>query len=288
MGKKSTRSPDSSAQYIARTDGFFIALAAIAALLTAFASQVVGADELVLKTIELKHRSGADVLDVVKPLLDADSRISADGNQLIIRADSSTLEHVETLVAEIDRVPRRLLVTVEHYTERSVTVRGPLESEPSATASPRTQVRHSGDRDNRNLVQQLQMLEGQEAFIRTGKQIPLKERSLLLLGANVGIAEQIDYRDVTSGFVVSVHLLGEEVLVDIAPFEQFAIDERDEKEISLQNMASRVRARLDEWIELSRVAQEIPPKPGAIVRSTTRRDDESHRVRLKISALTTP
>src|SRR5258706_7610217 len=66
----------------------------------------------VLEVIPLKYRTAEQVMPVLKPLLDKNGSMSGMQNQLIIRTTPANLSDLKQVLASIDTMPRRLVITV--------------------------------------------------------------------------------------------------------------------------------------------------------------------------------
>lgn len=65
-----------------------------------------------LEIINLKHRSAAELLPIIRPLLGSDEMVSGMNYQLILRASPRNIEQIKALLDSIDTMPRRLKITV--------------------------------------------------------------------------------------------------------------------------------------------------------------------------------
>ena len=81
-------------------------------LLTALLQVPAYAQNTVIEVVPLKHRTAEQVIPVLKPLVDPEGSISGFQNQLIIRAPPAGLAHLKQVLATLDTMPRRLMITV--------------------------------------------------------------------------------------------------------------------------------------------------------------------------------
>src|SRR5688572_2020359 len=65
-----------------------------------------------LEVIPLKYRTADQLIPVLKPLLDPQGSISGMQNQLIIRTTPRNLAELKRVLATLDTMPRRLMITV--------------------------------------------------------------------------------------------------------------------------------------------------------------------------------
>src|SRR5688572_11767150 len=70
------------------------------------------ASSAALEVIPLKYRTADQLIPVLKPLLDPQGSISGMQNQLIIRTTPRNLAELKRVLATLDTMPRRLMITV--------------------------------------------------------------------------------------------------------------------------------------------------------------------------------
>jgi type II secretory pathway component GspD/PulD (secretin) len=220
-----------------------LAIALVLAVLAAGSGLVLAAD-LQIRVIELKHRSADDLIPVVRPLLGIDGAVSGDGQRLIVRDESATLDDIERVVRAIDVPRRNLRITVRQTTAEDVRRGG---AGPSQEGGARIVRRYSTGQGA--FEQHLQVLDGETAYIEIGKSIPDTTLFVELAGPHLQLAQGVVYREVTTGFAVSPRLHGEEVELAISPRLSFVTD-RGMQIVEFHEMASRVRVRLGEWVDI--------------------------------------
>jgi len=114
---------------------------ALPALLLAFAAGA--AAQGTLEVIPLRHRSAAEVIPALQPLLEPGGTLSGQSYQLFVRTSPANLADLKRVLDRIDVAPRRLRVSVRFEA--------------------------AGDSRNGSVDQQLQVLEGGAAYIATGE-----------------------------------------------------------------------------------------------------------------------
>lgn len=249
------------------------------------------AAETSITVINLHHRPAEEMIPLLQPLAGKDGTITGRGMQLIVRATPATLADIEAVLAELDRAPRRLLVTVQQLSASAAQledwdaggqIRADSETEPRAQASVR--VYGTSDRDEGTLVQQIQVVEGHEAYIAVGSDIPLEEREAVATFGGVMSRESTEYRAVRSGFIVLPRVSGETVTVSVQPQRQ---QERRESSgrIRVQEAATTVSGKLGAWMEMGGTSHELQREGRAVLGSTERAEQRQHRIRLKVDLL---
>ena len=110
--------------------------------------------------------------------------------------------------------------------------------------------------DNDRSTQQVQVLEGNEAFIRIGRSVPVFDRRGVWDGVGGRAVERgvdaIDYRDILTGFHARPRVAGEIVTVEISP-QRDTPARGPSGSMNVQQLSTTVSGRLGEWIELGGV-----------------------------------
>jgi len=276
--------PGSSRGAPRRPAGLAIALCALLAGLTGS----VCAQALVLEVHALRYRTAEQVLPVIAPLVASPGSVSGLQNQLVVRAPAQTQADVRAVLERIDTAPRRLLVSVRHDdTARSqasgVTAQGQAVLGRTSGGSLDLRVQDTRASAADQGIQQIQVLEGQPAVIRSGQSTPVPVRQTIR-GADgvVRVVETIDYRDTGSSVQVLPRLAGEQVVLDILP-------ERAEPArgagVAVQRLSTQVSGRLGEWIELGGVTRDASAQQSTLLGSTTRSGQESRRTWVRVEEL---
>ena len=210
-------------------------------------------------------------------------------NKLIVRATPSRMKEVKQVIAGLDTQPRNLMITVRQNVARDV-----LEEEASvygSAGSSRSRVRlpessteggvaveagggrnrvggkivSTRDIEDSRDTQRIQVLEGNQAFIRVGQSVPYTTQTVIQNGRHVTVTEGTSYRDVTSGFYVVPRVNGEQVTLDISPQRNTV---GNSGAVNIQQAATTLAGRLGEWIELGGVGGQSAGSGSGTVYST--------------------
>ena len=175
------------------------------------------ADQATLEIIALKHRSAGELLPVIKPLLHADESVSALDSRLIIRAQPATLRDIHALLDQLDRPLRRLLLTVQYVSAAAANrdetrINAEVNAtEDSANTGARVRVLSTRSRADGDLQQQVQVIEGGEAFIDVGKLLPYNNYRIETDRGDLSFEQHTEYLKTGSGFYARPRLNGEHV-----------------------------------------------------------------------------
>lgn len=265
------------------------------------------AEETVLEVLTLQYRSAEEILPVVRPFVERQGAVSAMNNRLIVRATPANLAELRRLLADLDRAPRRLLITVRQggdFSEEGsrASVSGEIgggrgrivlpedKSDKGAAAEYRQGDSALGARvyGTRTLeaggeTQQVQVLEGRSAYIQVGSTIPVPQRQTVISGGKVVVYDTTAYQDATRGFYVLPRLSGDTVTLEINPRRNTPGSRPGE--IKVQQIGTVVSGRLGEWLEVGGIDRESRSESGGTVYSTRSLSADRRRVLLKVEEL---
>ncbi len=247
-------------------------LGILAGLLLAVAAR---ADLTTLETIELRYRTAAEVLPVVEPLVRAHGTVTGSQNLLILRTTPSNLAEIRQVVEAVDRMPRRLRITVLHNVDRGTRERllaagGRVSFEGVAVEVPAPSGRRGanveigrGDDflrgrgleqeavESKRRTQQVHTLEGSPAFIVTGQSWPPGEPRVVRTPYGERVEQTTAYRDLAAGFYVLPRVSGERVTLEVSYRREGA----SRGSAELAQASTVVTGRLGDWIGLGAAAQ---------------------------------
>lgn len=242
-------------------------------------------------------RAALPVAALIKPLLSEGSVASALGHTLVIRARPETLAEVKLLIDRLDAPVRTLRVSVRHGRERAHQATGTSvwssragrahsrvpalggfgvgdtsPRKPDANANVRVYSTHS--RASSNDFSSVQVLDGGEAFVSTGKDLPVQTSAMVSDGDVRVAGESIAYRKVATGFFVRPRLVASdaEVLMQIAP--SWAVLESSPARaprmpvIRQQSVVTTVRGPVGEWLALAANGRARAAPGNALVHSS--------------------
>lgn len=269
------------------------------ALLVLFLASSIAAQSAI-EIIELRYRSADELLPVLRPLVEPDGSINAAQNKLIIRTSPQNLGELRKLVSQLDTAPRQLLVTVRQDSSRDsttraagvsgrgqfgdVTVTAPPTVDPSlpgvGVAGSRGGVELRGGRRDSEVTdggdQQLRVMDGREAVIYVGQEVPYTTRSV---GPGGVVTTHTELRSVLTGFVVRPRVQGDRVTLDVSP-QQENLDPGSGGSVNVSRLSTSISGQIGEWIDLGAVTQQgTVERSGNLSRSTT---DSSNRQQVMV------
>lgn len=270
--------------------------------LTLFAA-TAAADSI--EVIELRNRPAADLIPVIRPMLDAGGSLTGQGFQLIVRSNPGNLEQIRHLVNALDTAPEQLLISVFQGTERdlrALAMSGGLRYENDhvegsagdhSSQQRGAGIRYSTDgtsvtartlatrgRLSDNPIHQLRVTSGSEGYVETGQSIPYFSGSVWRGPRGTSVESAVDYKDVTTGFYVLPRVRGEHVTLEISPHKN-AVSQTRAGAIDTQRATTTVSGPLGEWLQIGGVTEQVERSGSGIgnIASTGSRTNASIWIR---------
>ena len=205
-----------------------------------------------LEVIDLHFRTAQDVIPVLQPLLGPGEALTGSDYKLFVRASPTTMKQLRSVLEQLDRKPRQLLVSVRRGSQGSVERKAAAANVELGTRGAQGSVIATDDsasRDQGN-VASVQVIEGNSALISTGQSVPLITTVAGGVGRRTWAASSTSYRDLTSGFMVTPRVSGDRVTLDI---EQQNQQPGANSSIQTQSLSTQIQGALNEWISLGGV-----------------------------------
>jgi hypothetical protein len=256
----------------------FHTLHTLTALVLLLTASLAFSGDTTLEIIQLKHRSAQDIIPFIKPILEQGDMVTGSGYQLIVRARMDNLIRIQEIIQRLDTAPKRLLISVKQV---STAILREIQQEAKARISnqesrARVRIYQTQGNGQDNTMQQIQVLEGNSAYIRIGHSIPVGERNITAGPGGTVIQESIRYKDLTTGFYVAPRVSGTEVTLYINP-HKFSRSREHGGVINLQEAQTTLRGPLGEWLLVAGSGMEEQQQgTGYIYRTQKRGAQEGH------------
>jgi len=252
-----------------------------------------------IEIIELHSRTSAEILPIIEPFAGSDGSITGTGRSLIIKASPERMTEIKRLLADLDRPPKRLLITVGNDNDRTHSSSGYRASADIKTGnsqiginspgypvdSSRAQVQLHDRRSSTTQSSQqfVQAMEGRSAYISSGLSVPLKTTERYYGGAVPYQRSTTQYQDVTRGFYVIPRINGDIVTLEIAqhddqPGRKYGV-------IETQRVDTVVSGRLGDWIDLGGMNTTQTAHQGGLGQSVNSRQDQLRGIQVKVECL---
>jgi len=219
------------------------------------------------EVVELQHRDAEQLIPLIEPLLDDETRLTGDDFRLVIRGTPERVLQVRELLETLDSPLRDLWVSVRQ-----------AHGEQDAGTSSR--IHRTRDRDAETF--QVRVLEGQSALVRTGT---ASERALagVVLVPWRGVVHVGGTRlEMQQGFRIRARIQGDgRVRIDISEVHQQQRVAGGDR-ADAQRFATVVTGEMGDWIDIGPVL----PDPAASDRHTRatapRRGQDAFRVQVRV------
>jgi hypothetical protein len=269
-------------------------------------SGTVQADSQKTEVIPLGYRSLAEMLPVLRPLVTPGGSVSGLRDQLVVTGSPEQLARVQQVLAQLDRPPARLVISVRqgravNRRHDSASVQGRIanlelggdsakigQSANIADDEAEIQARVMSRMDDHDeqLVQRVQVLEGNEAHIYTG----------VLLGVPASAPyspRATAYYPAVSGFYVVPRVNGEQVQLRLSTVSQRQALSHGGRSyggparpwIDTSGVATQVGGRLGEWIAVAESATDDEARQSSIGGVSRRDDSVLQTIYLKVEKL---
>lgn len=244
--------------------------------------------------IQLNYRMADEVLPLVQTALDGQGKASAYGNQLLINAEPDKIAEIRDLLGQLDRAPRRLLISVD-TSESSLDDGTGYRVDGSISAGDVEVIAGRGEIQGRDQVriirrstdsrsggtQQVQATEGYPALIQVGQSVPLTSTSV---GPYGQVYQNTQYHNVNQGFYVTATLAGDRVNLSISTSND-RVNQYQPGVIDTQSTDTRVSGRLGEWIPLGGVSEQSQRNDSGFARQYSTQGSSDMSMRIKVEAL---
>jgi type II secretory pathway component GspD/PulD (secretin) len=245
--------------------------AAVSAAMLAIlaASYVTIATAQALQIIELHYRLADQILPALQPLVEPGGVLTGTESTLFVRTSPANFEQIRQAVAQLDRKPRDLLISVGQGTVRNVEdsgVRGSatigsddvqvgVNRPPSDDTSVSAAVRHVAQQADLHNVSSVRAIEGNEAFISIGQLVPLTTTQVTPGYHGPVVQQSTEFHDVSTGFYATVRTDGDVVTLDISPRQQRLRNSTYGPVVETAGATSTLSGRLGEWLPLGAVRE---------------------------------
>ena len=242
------------------------------------------AQQMVTEVIPLGYRSVSEIIPVIRPLVSPSGSVSGLQGQLVVTATPQQLAQVHKVLSALDKSPVRLLISVRRDNSFSgkqgsasvqgragniaindggvslgTTGRGPHKDKDYLSVQAKS---NRQDKDM-NITQQVQVLEGREAYIYTGEEIPVRNRGAVSGPGGVYAYDSTEFYPAVTGFYAIPRINGDEVFLEINSVSRkrnnLRINGRYPRQgrqtVAVSNVSTTVGGKLGDWIAIGNIDQ---------------------------------
>jgi hypothetical protein len=232
-----------------------------------------------VEVIQLKYRTAEQVIPTLRPLLEPGGGLSGMQSTVVIRASRANIAQLKQVVATLDTMPRRLMISVRQdaggsFEQRGASVASTVgggDVRVSVNESPRSQsgvtvgVYDSRGTVDDRLTSQVQTLEGSPAYVSTGQSAPVRTTVVTPApGGGRGVQSATGFQHVASGFYVIPRVSGDRVFLDVSP-QRATPGQHGPGSANYQQIVTTASGRLGEWFPLGGVDQNATGSQSGIL-----------------------
>jgi hypothetical protein len=266
--------------------------------------------EMVTEVLRAGFRPASELIAVIQPLVPAPGSVTGMLDRIVVRTTPENLASVKAVLAELDRPPHRLMISVKRERLENLSNYGAgvvgrvragdvtLDTGPAPDArrglilehgdgeggGARVRIERTERRTRDAGVQQIQTLEGRPAFISAGQSIPVGERSVYRGPRGTVVRDNVTYRDASTGFYAVANVHDDQVTLRISPYSVKA-DPRGGGRFDVQAAETVVSGRLGEWIMVGGTSGESDRHGSGLTYATGRDSDSNRVIMLKVDSI---
>jgi type II secretory pathway component GspD/PulD (secretin) len=272
------------------------------------------AQQMVTEVISLGYRSVSEIIPVVRPLVSPGGSVSGLQGQLVVTATPQQLAQLRKVLSTLDKSPVRLLISVRRGNsssgkQSSASVQGRIGNVAINNGSVRAgdaigvhqkdqnylavQANSSRQDEEMNITQRVQVLEGREAHIYSGEEIPVRNRGAVAGPGGVYHYNSTEFYPAVTGFYAIPRINGDEVFLEInslsrqrnnlrikSPYAQ-----QGRQSAAVSNVSTTVGGKLGEWIAIGKIEQSGESRQSGIAAISRRQLDASSQVYVRVEKL---
>lgn len=268
---------------------FYNKLATAFFLWLVLASTLHAADKI--EVISLQNRPASEIIPLIKPFAGDNAAVTGQGFKLIIRAPEETLVQIRELVAQLDRSPKRLRISLRRSRQEDLETSDISASGTISAGDARIEVDGGGPatirlhETRRHSTAQgthsINTLEGRQAFMQTGQLVPVGESRTDIFGNR---SNSIHYKNISTGFYVLPRISGEYVNLEIRSHST-SLNRHGQQTFSTQRASTNLRGRIGTWMPLAGVSQRAESSGSRILHSTRRNDYLDTQLYIKVEVI---
>lgn len=242
------------------------------------------AQETVLEALPVFNRPASEIQPLIEPLLDIGDMAIADGSNLIVRTTPDRLTAIKQLLSQLDKPTNNLIITVlqsrsgsadELNAAARAQLQIPVDHPSHARGRIAGHIYQTQGQNTDESSQTLRTLEGNTAYIKTGKLHPVEN---VYIGSPVygypSVSSQTRLIEASTGFAVTPRLAGDQVILEVSPWSD-RMDARGQ--LQTQGAQSTLRVKLGEWVELGGIDESADSSSyGTLSRTRQTRQSQLH------------
>lgn len=220
-----------------------------------------------IEIIQLKNRQAQTIIPMIKPMLSPGAKVSGSKYTLIVKTDPQNFTEIKKIVDALDKPAKTFIITIKRdheYHNRHEKILGQTDTKGYGNGN-----------------QAIRVLEGHEAFIKTGEEVPFQGLATNSLTGNNAVYTQ--YKDVTTGFYVKPRMVGHgQVLIKLRQ-QRMRLNRNGRQRVLSQSTDTTVTAPIGQWVQIGGISQRSSrSRETNVVYRTRDKNDSNMGIWLKI------
>jgi hypothetical protein len=269
---------------------------------------------LVTEVIPLDYRTVNEIIPVLRPLVTPAGSVSGLQGQLVVTATPQGMAAVRKVLTSLDNAPASLLISVSRggskaVSQDSASVQGQVGTIAIESGGVRvgSSTDHKGETvdalsvqanvnsrsETMNITQQVQVLEGGEAYISIGEEIPVRNRGSVAGAGGVYRYNSTEFYPAVTGFYAIPRLHGDEVILEINFVSRMRntiktngrLDRQGGQSVTVSDIKTSVSGKLGDWIMLGNVDQSGSIIGSSIAGASRQQQNSNSMVFLRVEKI---
>lgn len=247
------------------------------------------ASESAMEVIPLYNRPASELQPLIRPLLEENERVIANGSKLIVKASPARLIEIKNLLKNLDTQLVNLNITVLQSRVRTasdlnaaanIRLHIPIDHPSKISGKVRGRFAQTEGAMNTESTQQIRTLEGSPARIKTGNVYPIHNVQVYDSGfGHPSVSSNTQLIEASTGFIVTPRLTGKQVTMNISPWSDKL---HNNDHIDTQSANTTIRVNLGEWVEIGGVDEHSQSYSSGIFSRSYSTDNDNLHILIKV------
>jgi hypothetical protein len=257
-----------------------------------------GAGRAEVAIIPVNHRSATEMAAVVETMLSPEGRAVPDErtNSLIVNDAPAVIARIRAFLTQFDQPAPLVTVTVRFQDVRttrsnSASVGGTISGddwEVSAGERKRKGVSvglsSQESRENRSGEFFVNVSSGSSAYIVVGKDIPFRERWLVLTRRYLVGYESVVFHRVETGMEVTPTVIGSQVRVEVTPRIAYVDNGDAQGVVRFARASTSLSMPLGQWVTISESSGQVNDVFQALLETGSESEDSALSIALRVES----
>jgi hypothetical protein len=268
------------------------------------------ASDLVTEVITAGYRPVDEIVRILRPMVPSPGSVSGAYGKIIVRTTPENMREIKQILATLDRAPANLVISVRYSINEEVRRdlyeafgevsggnvgistgrdagggRGLVISRQDGEQQAGVRIHQTQSIGNDAGTQRVRVLEGKEAFIQSGRSVPVTDERVVVSGTGVTTVQtSTGFRNVDSGFTVRARLNNDDrVSVEIFPRHNRL--DTGSGAIDVREASTVVSGPLGRWMEIGRAGGTSSESSRGIGSSSNSTTSSNYATYLKVERL---